>query len=708
MGAFSKLRITGRMAVIVVAALAGMAVILAGGLISGRINLENSRLGSASEISEAAWSAMARLKAMADRGEMSDDVARAEAIATVGSFRWGEKKTGYLWVMGRDFRLLANPKAELIGTSLADRKNPDGSGLFQAIWAKLDASGTGAAAVSYYWPKPDSPELVAKMAFVREFKPWGLVIGTGVYLDEVDAAFWREAGRLGLLSAVCAALALAALAAAAGSISRPIRRLSAAAAALSAGLEPEIPEGEGGEIGGLAQALENFRQAQRAKDEAEALAAQARSEHDRRRDETVRETALFASDMVSMLDEICGASKKAAAEAEMVASVLALSESKIAEAHAANWRTSEAASAVAAASEEFFATIHEIRRQAELVQAATQTASRESASSSASVVKLTNTVERIDMLRKDIGDIASQTNMLALNATIEAARAGEAGKGFAVVAGEVKSLATQAGRSTSEIEKLVAKTRSDVGEAIAANAAISGLVSQTAEMAVSISSAVAQQTSTTEEIARVAGSSAEQAENAGRLMDEVSASSAEGVAAAAKLTDGAAKVFSLASAAEDRLRAFAGRQRGMAGQSDGAEDVGVPSLVWSPNAALGHAVIDDDHEKLFALYNGLADALRTGAGRPAVGAALAGLANYTVVHFGREEALMARPGFPMQERERHLGIHRQFEAQVAAAGAAFAAGGNVAISTMQFVKSWLIEHIQSMDRAAVRLSNAAA
>jgi methyl-accepting chemotaxis protein len=81
---------------------------------------------------------------------------------------------------------------------------------------------------------------------------------------------------------------------------------------------------------------------------------------------------------------------------------------------------------------------------------------------------MTGMLDRISRLATNISGISGQTNLLALNATIEAARAGDAGRGFAVVASEVKSLAQRSASSTGEITDLVADTRSQIEQLIAA------------------------------------------------------------------------------------------------------------------------------------------------------------------------------------------------------------------------------------------------
>ena len=106
---------------------------------------------------------------------------------------------------------------------------------------------------------------------------------------------------------------------------------------------------------------------------------------------------------------------------------------------------------VAAASVEMAGSIAEISRQVSSVSQAVHQARDRATATDQKVTGLAQAADRIGDVVRLSTDIAARTNLLALNATIEAARAGGAGKGFAVVAGEVKALATQTAKATTEI-----------------------------------------------------------------------------------------------------------------------------------------------------------------------------------------------------------------------------------------------------------------
>jgi len=310
-----------------------------------------------------------------------------------------------------------------------------------------------------------------------------------------------------LLIAAAAVLLLAGLGAflLGRGLSRPVAALTATMNRLSGGTTDVAIPGRhrADELGTMAKAVEVFRHNMI---EAERLRAEQAQAAGRAAEQRKADMHRLAGEFEVAVGEIVGAVSAAANGLETSATAMSRTAEKTRQLSDIVASASEEASAnvqsVAGASEELLASVAEIGRQVQESNRIAGEAVAQAGNTDARIADLAKAAERIGDVVNLITTIAEQTNLLALNATIEAARAGEAGRGFAVVAQEVKALAGQTAKATSEISAHISGMQTATGASVVAIKEIGGTIGRISEIAGAIAAAIEQQGAATREISR--------------------------------------------------------------------------------------------------------------------------------------------------------------------------------------------------------------
>jgi methyl-accepting chemotaxis protein len=307
-------------------------------------------------------------------------------------------------------------------------------------------------------------------------------------------------------------------------VARPIRNITMVMHRLAGGDRDVAITGQQrrDEIGNMAAALMVFRDGMA---RAEQVAGEREVERERATDE--RQAAVVAmaeaieAKTQAVLDEVANRTTALQVTADD------MTESADRTGASAGTATAEAAraqanvGAVAQAADELTRTISEITRRVEHAEQTVRRAIDTGGETRDKIRALNDTVGHIGEVADMIGEIAARTNLLALNATIEAARAGEAGKGFAVVANEVKQLATQTTRSTSEIARHIAAVRAATDASVTSVTRIEESISEMDAIAASIAAIVTQQNAATSAIVSAVARTAAAVDSASTRVGEV-------------------------------------------------------------------------------------------------------------------------------------------------------------------------------------------
>jgi len=437
------------------------------------------------------------------RDKVAPELAQKKAAERIGKLRYGNGD--YFWINDLTPKMVMHPiKPELNGQNLADNKDPTGKRLFIEMVDIVKRQGGGV--VEYQWPKPGKEAPQPKLSYVAGFEPWGWVIGTGVYVDDLQAQLW-DSKRSVMISALVIIVVL-------GAITLLIaRRTSAALAAMSNALNqlgagrfdialPGLTRSD--ELGDMARSIEQFKR----KTEDKVHNAAALEDDQRRLAERIKGEALqemtdaVEREASSVVDEVAhGTGLMAESAKSMTDSTLSLEQNSSSVAAAAEQALANT-QMVAKASAQLAASISEISASVSASRELTRKAVAASSEAQSTIAKLSDAADKVGAVTSLISEIAGQTNLLALNATIEAARAGEAGRGFAVVAAEVKTLAEQTAKATSEISQQIAEIQTSTRASVDSIGAIGEVISNVESVSTSIADAIEAQNNMTREISR--------------------------------------------------------------------------------------------------------------------------------------------------------------------------------------------------------------
>ncbi|MDA0110910.1 methyl-accepting chemotaxis protein [Vibrio sp. La 4.2.2] len=376
-------------------------------------------------------------------GQLSQQQAQAVAAEAIQSLRY--EGNDYFWINDLTPTMVMHPiKPQLNGQNLSQIADPSGKKLFVEMVqvAKQQQAGF----VPYLWPKPGLETPVEKVSYIKAFKPWGWIIGTGVYVDDVQAQVWQAIQKVLITVVIALAFMLACATLISRSIAKPCRETLEALTEIASGdgdLSKKLPEQGNDELSHIAAAFNRFTH---------------KLEH------IIRDIKPVTDNITQAAISLNAVAQNGASQSQQQQQAVDTVASAMNELHASNQEVANSAQHAAHAATLASEQGQQGSEVIELAASYMQSLSERLTETDNNIKLLASDTQQVGAVLEVIRGVAEQTNLLALNAAIEAARAGEQGRGFAVVADEVRTLATRTQSSTDEIELIIQKLQNQAAQ----------------------------------------------------------------------------------------------------------------------------------------------------------------------------------------------------------------------------------------------------
>lgn len=458
---FENMRVRTRLLVAGIAVLLGLVLVAGYTLIQIRNEAVAAHSTRIKDLVDSSKGIVAHFQKLEADKKLSHEEAQTQAKEALRIVRFGADDYFFIYDFdGKAIMVAGNPKIE--GQAMLGKTDAKGFKLWDAIVAT--GKGPGKGFIEYWFPRAGQQESKPKLAYLAAVPEWQWILGTGVYIDDVDQAVNKAALSYGLISLVVLAIVGVIGFFVARSIvhqlgGEPAMAIALMSRAAAGDLTVEVQSADKGSIldsaGQMVRSIRNMvaeithssasltRGAEQISTASGEVAIAARNQTDA--------TQSMAAAIEEMTVSVNHISDSASETRNSSQNSVRLAEDGYARVEAATKNIREISSTVSDASQR----IHALEEHARQI------------SSIASVIK----------------EIAGQTNLLALNAAIEAARAGEQGRGFAVVADEVRKLAERTSSATVEIEQMIAGIQTDTGDTVSVMTAALPQVSASVEAA---------------------------------------------------------------------------------------------------------------------------------------------------------------------------------------------------------------------------------